>query len=217
MSSRLGEILVKDSLITADQLKQALEHQKKNGGRLGTCLVKLGLVSDDDITAVLSRQYGVPSINLKFYEVDPSVSNTCLLYFDFQLWQEGVARYTEIALGDLAARAYTPSRRVQRAPRLQELRGCRRRPAAWRAQTTSARCRLRKLKRVVVYSTGAADALLLDRVRPSWKGDFLSHRHAGRPPPPRQSRLAGDGDLHHPVPAALHRHRRGRPDCRAAR
>ncbi|HYL83934.1 MAG TPA: type IV-A pilus assembly ATPase PilB, partial [Candidatus Angelobacter sp.] len=40
---------------------------------LGTCLVKLGLVSDEDITAVLSRQYGVPSINLKFYEVDPSV------------------------------------------------------------------------------------------------------------------------------------------------
>jgi type IV pilus assembly protein PilB len=73
MSSRLGEILVKDNLITADQLKQALEHQKKNGGRLGTCLVKLGLVSDDDITAVLSRQYGVPSINLKFYEVDPAV------------------------------------------------------------------------------------------------------------------------------------------------
>ena len=73
MSSRLGEILVKDSLITADQLKQALEYQKRYGGRLGTCLVKLGLVSDDDITAVLSRQYGVPSINLKFYEVDPAV------------------------------------------------------------------------------------------------------------------------------------------------
>src|ERR1700720_3522940 len=73
MSSRLGEILVKDSLISADQLKQALEHQKKNGGRLGTCLVKMGIVSDEDITAVLSRQYGVPSINLKFYEVDPVV------------------------------------------------------------------------------------------------------------------------------------------------
>ncbi|HKV05686.1 MAG TPA: type IV-A pilus assembly ATPase PilB [Candidatus Acidoferrales bacterium] len=73
MSSRLGEILVKDSLISADQLKQALDYQKKNGGRLGTCLVKLGLVSDDDITAVLSRQYGVPSINLRFYEVDPAV------------------------------------------------------------------------------------------------------------------------------------------------
>src|SRR5215469_11923350 len=73
MSSRLGEILVKDSLISADQLKLALDYQKKNGGRLGTCLVKMGIVSDDDITAVLSRQYGVPSINLKFYEVDPTV------------------------------------------------------------------------------------------------------------------------------------------------
>src|SRR5271156_6339427 len=73
MSSRLGEILVKDSLITADQLRQALDHQKKTGGRPGTRLVKRGLVSDDDIPAVLSRQYGVPSINLKFYEVDPAV------------------------------------------------------------------------------------------------------------------------------------------------
>jgi type IV pilus assembly protein PilB len=73
MSSRLGEILVKDSLITRDQLAQALDYQKKNGGRLGTCLSKLGLISDEDITAVLSRQYGVPSINLNFYEVDPAV------------------------------------------------------------------------------------------------------------------------------------------------
>src|SRR5271170_3082087 len=75
MSSRLGEILVKDSLISSDQLKQALDYQKKNGGRLGTCLVKLGLVSDEDITAVLSRQYGVPSINLKYYEVEAAVIN----------------------------------------------------------------------------------------------------------------------------------------------
>jgi type IV pilus assembly protein PilB len=73
MSSRLGEILLKESLISPDQLKQALDYQRRNGGRLGTCLVKLGLVSDDDITAVLSRQYGVPSINLKFYEIDPTV------------------------------------------------------------------------------------------------------------------------------------------------
>jgi type IV pilus assembly protein PilB len=73
MSSRLGEILIKESLITTDQLRQALEHQKANGGRLGTCLMKLGFISDDEITGVLSRQYGVPSINLKFYEVDASV------------------------------------------------------------------------------------------------------------------------------------------------
>ncbi len=73
MSSRLGEILIKENLITSDQLRQALEHQKAGGGRLGTCLMKLGFISDDEITGVLSRQYGVPSINLKYYEVDASV------------------------------------------------------------------------------------------------------------------------------------------------
>jgi type IV pilus assembly protein PilB len=73
MSSRLGEILVKEKLINEDQLKQALVYQHKNGGRLGTCLIKMGLISDDAITEVLSRQYGVPSINLKYYEVDPGV------------------------------------------------------------------------------------------------------------------------------------------------
>ena len=73
MSSRLGEILIKESLITSDQLLKALEHQKVHGGRLGTCLMKLGIVTDDEITGVLSRQYGVPSINLKYYEVEPAV------------------------------------------------------------------------------------------------------------------------------------------------
>ena len=73
MSVRLGEILIKESLITAEQLSQALEYQKQHGGRLGSCLMKLGFVTDDEITAVLSRQYGVPSINLKYYEVDASV------------------------------------------------------------------------------------------------------------------------------------------------
>jgi len=73
MSVRLGEILIKESLITSEQLGQALEYQKQHGGRLGSCLMKLGFITDDEITAVLSRQYGVPSINLKHYEVDPSV------------------------------------------------------------------------------------------------------------------------------------------------
>ncbi len=74
MSARLGEILVKENLINQEQLKHALDYQKQHGGRLGTCLVKMGLVTDDEVTAVLSRQYGVPSINLKFYEVDPMVT-----------------------------------------------------------------------------------------------------------------------------------------------
>ncbi len=73
MSARLGEILVKEKLLTQEQLRQALEHQKKNGGRLGAALVKLGMIGDEEITGVLSRQYGVPAINLSYYEVDPSV------------------------------------------------------------------------------------------------------------------------------------------------
>src|SRR5260221_4362653 len=73
MSVRLGEILVKESLITQDQVQKALEFQRDNGGKLGSCLTKMGFITDDDITGVLSRQYGVPSINLKFYEIDPNV------------------------------------------------------------------------------------------------------------------------------------------------
>jgi len=73
MSSRLGEILVKESLITSDQLRKAQDYQKQHGGRLGTSLMKLGFVSDDEISQVLSRQYDVPSINLKYYEVGANV------------------------------------------------------------------------------------------------------------------------------------------------
>ena len=73
MSVRLGEILLKESLITQDQLDKALEFQRSNGGKLGSCLAKMGYITDDDITGVLSRQYGVPSINLKYYEIDPNV------------------------------------------------------------------------------------------------------------------------------------------------
>ena len=71
--TRLGDLLVKEKIITAEQLAQTLEFQKKNGGRLGSCLVKQGFVSEDDITNFLSRQYGVPSINLSYFEVDPAV------------------------------------------------------------------------------------------------------------------------------------------------
>jgi type IV pilus assembly protein PilB len=73
VSARLGELLIKEKLLTAEKLDEALEYQRHNGGRLGSCLVKLGYVSDDDVIAVLSRQYGVPSINLKYYEVEPDV------------------------------------------------------------------------------------------------------------------------------------------------
>jgi|KBSSwiStaDraftv2_1062776.scaffolds.fasta_scaffold15936_6 type IV pilus assembly protein PilB len=73
MPVRIGELLLKEKRITPDQLQQALNHQKANGGKLGHNLVSLGLVKDEEITALLSRQYGVPSINLTQFEIDPSV------------------------------------------------------------------------------------------------------------------------------------------------
>ncbi len=73
MSAKLGEILVRENLITPQQLRDALEYQRNNGGRLGSNLVKLGVVSDDVVTAVLSRQYGVPSINLELFQIEPEV------------------------------------------------------------------------------------------------------------------------------------------------
>ncbi len=73
MQLKLGELLVREGLITQPQLNETLEYQRSNGGRLGHCLIKLGFVTDDEITAILSRQYGVPSINLSFFDVDPSV------------------------------------------------------------------------------------------------------------------------------------------------
>jgi type IV pilus assembly protein PilB len=73
MSAKLGEILVRENLLTSQQLREALEYQRANGGRLGSNLVKLGLVSDDVVTAVLSRQYGVPSINLDLFHIEPDV------------------------------------------------------------------------------------------------------------------------------------------------
>ena len=73
MAVRIGELLLKEKRITPDQLQQALNHQKANGGKLGHNLVRLGLVKDDEITALLSRQYGVPSINLAQFEIDAAV------------------------------------------------------------------------------------------------------------------------------------------------
>jgi type IV pilus assembly protein PilB len=70
---RLGDMLVKAALITREQLNQALQQQQTGGGRIGGNLVKLGFISEDDITSFLSRQYGVPSINLSHFEIDATV------------------------------------------------------------------------------------------------------------------------------------------------
>ena len=72
-AARLGDMLVKASLVSKEQLEKALRQQESAGGRIGTNLVKLGFISEDDITSFLSRQYGVPSINLSHFDIDPVV------------------------------------------------------------------------------------------------------------------------------------------------
>jgi type IV pilus assembly protein PilB len=72
MSAKLGETLLRENLITPQQLKEALDYQRVHGGRLASTLVRLGMLSDEEVTAVLSRQYGVSSVNLDLFEVDPS-------------------------------------------------------------------------------------------------------------------------------------------------
>src|SRR3954470_6491162 len=75
MSQRLGDLLVKEKIITHDQLDKALKAQRDSGpnSRLGSTLVHLGFVSDEEVTNFLSRQYGVPAINLQYFEIDSSV------------------------------------------------------------------------------------------------------------------------------------------------
>jgi type IV pilus assembly protein PilB len=73
MPVRIGELLLKEKRISAEQLQDALGYQRQNGGKLGANLVKLGFVTDDEITSLLSKQYGVPSIALNQFEIDPAV------------------------------------------------------------------------------------------------------------------------------------------------
>jgi hypothetical protein len=69
----LGELLMNKGLLSLEQCLEALRDQKRNGGALGTALVRLGFVQDDDILAVLSVAYGIPSIRLDRFEVHPAV------------------------------------------------------------------------------------------------------------------------------------------------
>jgi type IV pilus assembly protein PilB len=73
MAVRIGELLLKEKRITPEQLQEALNYQRQHGGKLGFNLIKLGYVKDDEITALLSKQYGVPSIALGQFDVDSAV------------------------------------------------------------------------------------------------------------------------------------------------
>src|SRR5689334_12793788 len=73
MSGRLGELLVRENLISLQQLQKAQEEQRKTGGRIGSLLVKQGAIAEADLTNFLSKQYGVPAISLTDFDVDADV------------------------------------------------------------------------------------------------------------------------------------------------
>ncbi len=95
MSAKLGEILVRENLVTPQQLREALDYQRTSGGRLGSNLVKLGILSDDVITAVLSRQYGVPSINIDLFQIENEVVKL--------ISQEVALKYTVLPISKVGA------------------------------------------------------------------------------------------------------------------
>lgn len=73
MAVKLGDMLLKANLISQEQLDKALAAQQSNGEKLGFNLIKLGFVKEDDITSMLSQQYGVPAINLTKFEIDSAI------------------------------------------------------------------------------------------------------------------------------------------------
>jgi len=95
MAVRIGELLLKEQRITPAQLQESLDHQQANGGQLGLSLVRLGFVTDEEITDLLSKQYGVPSINLSRFEIDSSVIKL--------LPAEIVRKYQAVPLGRAGA------------------------------------------------------------------------------------------------------------------
>jgi len=74
MAIKLGQLLLDNNIITEEQLEKALEIQRKEGGRLGSILIRKGFISEEQLVSFLSNQYGVPAINLSDYKIDPSVT-----------------------------------------------------------------------------------------------------------------------------------------------
>ena len=69
----LGELLVRENLISADQLREAQSTQRRTGGRLGASLITMGMLEEGKLLDFLSKQYHVPSINLDEFEINAEV------------------------------------------------------------------------------------------------------------------------------------------------
>jgi len=73
VNERIGELLVKENLLSAEQLRKAREETRAKGGRLGAQITQLGFLDENELTDFVAKQYGVPSINLDEFEIEPAV------------------------------------------------------------------------------------------------------------------------------------------------
>src|SRR4051794_36139302 len=73
-AERLGDLLVREGLITREQLDKALQEQRQNGTRVGYNLVKLGFIQETELTKMLARQYRMPAVDLSRFEVDARIA-----------------------------------------------------------------------------------------------------------------------------------------------
>jgi MSHA biogenesis protein MshE len=91
---RLGEILLTQKLLTEEQLKLALEAQKRSGRKLGRVFIELGYVTEEEISEALAKQFQIPYINLKYYNIKPEVVQ--------KLTETQARRFRAIVLEDTA-------------------------------------------------------------------------------------------------------------------
>jgi len=73
MATKIGEILLKGNIITPEQLRNALDTQKKTKERIGSVLVKSGFIKEPELLAFLGRQFNVPVVDLSKYEINVEV------------------------------------------------------------------------------------------------------------------------------------------------
>jgi type IV pilus assembly protein PilB len=73
-AERIGDLLVREGIITREQLKMALDEQRQNGTRVGYNLVKLGFIQEVELTKMLAKQYKMPAVDLSRFEVDPKIA-----------------------------------------------------------------------------------------------------------------------------------------------
>ncbi len=137
-------------------------------GRLRDLLFSALRQPDGDKFAKLAEQY-IEERKKLFGQLAPDDHK----YLSFELWQEGIARYTEIKAAEAAAE-YHPSAEYTALPDFESFQAY-----AARARTDTLeelrRIDLAKSKREVVYSFGAAEGFLLDRINPKWTEEYFKH------------------------------------------